>query len=153
MDIRIYEEYPSINGESLHVGRTTYLVRCAGCNLRCRHCYFGEPTDSELTLAELLGLALQIRRDFGRKTCICLTGGEPLLRPDLLPLLRFLDLLEFRPALTSNGTLLDPTTVWRIARSRSVSLRVCSPSGQASRSAIWYSCSLMLSTVLMFSGD
>jgi MoaA/NifB/PqqE/SkfB family radical SAM enzyme len=47
---------------------------------------------------------------------IDILGGEPLVRPDLLPFLRFLATLGFRPGLATNGTLLDPTTVWRLSR-------------------------------------
>ena len=79
MDIHIYEEYPSINGESLHVGRTTYLVRCAGCNLRCPFCdtpgawEAGTPHSVDDVVARVLASGMDH---------LLLTGGEPLLQAD-----------------------------------------------------------------------
>ena len=89
------------------------------CNLSCRHCYANAGPDrgaGDLNLAELLGLAFSLRRDFRQPVAIDILGGEPLVRPDLLPFLRFLSTLGFRPGLATNGTLLDPTTVWRLSR-------------------------------------
>jgi MoaA/NifB/PqqE/SkfB family radical SAM enzyme len=89
------------------------------CNLSCRHCYAHAGPDrgrDDLNLAELLGLAFSLRRDFGKRVAIDILGGEPMVRPDLLPFLRFLSTLGFRPGLATNGTLLDPTTVWRLSR-------------------------------------
>lgn len=89
------------------------------CNLRCRHCCVRagpDRGDDDLNLAELLGLGLSIRRDFGRRVAIDFLGGEPLLRTDLLPILRFYATLGFPLTLATNGTLLDPTSVWRLSR-------------------------------------
>jgi radical SAM protein with 4Fe4S-binding SPASM domain len=59
-----------------------------GCNLRCVHCY--NPTHRmlphELTTAEVCSILDQIA-DLGVLT-VTFTGGEPSLRPDILPILR-----------------------------------------------------------------
>jgi 7-carboxy-7-deazaguanine synthase len=77
MEIRITEEYACINGESLHAGRTAYLVRCGGCNLRCPFCDTpeswedgtGEPVED--VAARVLASGMDH---------LLLTGGEPLLQ-------------------------------------------------------------------------
>jgi len=79
MDIRVCEEYPCINGESLHAGRTAYLVRCGDCNLRCPYCDTPEAWEPGMAHAvdEVAARALASGMDH-----LLLTGGEPMLQPD-----------------------------------------------------------------------
>jgi len=83
------------------------------CNLRCAYCMPAEglpwlPKDELLTNDELVGLIDLAVRRLGITT-VRLTGGEPLLRPDLVPLVERIAALEPRPAiaLTTNGIGLD----------------------------------------------
>lgn len=79
MEIRIIEEYPCINGESLHAGRTAYLVRCGGCNLRCPFCdtpQSWEPGTAH-AVADVAARVLASRMDH-----MLLTGGEPMMQRD-----------------------------------------------------------------------
>lgn len=88
------------------------------CPLTCPHCYADAGPDRgerDLELPELLALAFQVRRDFGRDVRISLTGGDPLARPDLPVLLRLLRVLGYAPALETNGRLLDATLGRRVA--------------------------------------
>ena len=62
------------------------------CNLRCAHCYLDAGTRKdggprELDTGEVVGLLDQIAA-LSDETMVVLTGGEPLLRPDILPLAR-----------------------------------------------------------------
>jgi radical SAM protein with 4Fe4S-binding SPASM domain len=65
------------------------------CNLRCRHCYqvdFTKEKDLDWDgLRGVLGNILSTLRTWEDKACIHLTGGEPLLKPELFPLLEHLD--------------------------------------------------------------
>src|SRR5699024_10067827 len=79
------------------------------CNLRCQYCMPAEglpwlPKDELLTNEELLGLIDLAVRRLGITT-IRLTGGEPMLRPDLTELVSGMAALRPRPriALTTNG--------------------------------------------------
>lgn len=97
-------------------GRTATDLRVSltdRCNLRCSYCMPAEglawqPIEEQLTNAELLRLMDIAVRRLGIRT-IRLTGGEPLLRKDLVPLVTDMAQLEPRPklALTSNGIGLD----------------------------------------------
>ena len=64
------------------------------CNLRCRHCYqddFSEERDLDWTgLRKVSDNLLTTLKEWDRQACIHLTGGEPLLKPELFPLLSFL---------------------------------------------------------------
>jgi len=74
------------------------------CNLRCRYCY--PPGDEpSLPVDEMVALLDKIRP---RNPAINLTGGEPLLYPGIVPVLRRIRELAFRPVLLStNGLLLE----------------------------------------------
>lgn len=85
--LTITEVYPSIQGESSFAGQPCVFVRLTACDLRCRWCdtvyAFTEgrrqPLDDILAEVRLLGLPL-----------VELTGGEPLLQPDAIPLMGLL---------------------------------------------------------------
>lgn len=87
------------------------------CNLLCRHCYSGS-TDKdfsgELSTAEVATVMADLRA-FGVPALI-LSGGEPLLRPDIFELAAEAKRLAFPSvALSTNGTLIDEAMADRIA--------------------------------------
>ena len=61
------------------------------CNLRCQHCYqddFSKKTDLDWArLKKISDNLLNSMREWNKEACIHLTGGEPLLKPELFPLL------------------------------------------------------------------
>lgn len=76
----------------------------AGCNLRCPFCHnaslvIGEPED-EIEQEEIFAF-LQKRR--GILDGVCVTGGEPLLQPDLPDFLRRVKGLGYLVKLDTNG--------------------------------------------------
>ena len=83
--IRIHEIYESIQGESTFAGLPCTFVRLSRCNLRCRWCDTPQAFEggTELPRAEVLEKALS----FGTPL-VELTGGEPLLQPGAIPLLK-----------------------------------------------------------------
>lgn len=86
------------------------------CNLTCRHCYStsaDKAFDGELDTAEVKTV-MQDLRAFGVPVLI-LSGGEPLMRDDLLGLASHAKSLGFYVALSTNGTLIDEAMVPRIA--------------------------------------
>ena len=85
------------------------------CNLRCAHCYLDAGTrrtggPSELDTGEVTGLLDQIA-DLSDETLVVLTGGEPLLRPDILTLARHAAGRGLMVVIGTNGTLLDDRRV------------------------------------------
>lgn len=86
------------------------------CNLRCRHCYQSGSGRSELTLREIGDAAAEAadmltawEELYGVEidgSCN-VTGGEPLLRPDLESVLEILAGAGFELYLLSNATLID----------------------------------------------
>lgn len=85
------------------------------CNLRCAHCYQGErgvdPPYSDLLSAleqyrDLL-LRLSVKRGVKVRGHVNLTGGEPLVREDLMDLIREIKRAGLTFGLLTNGTLID----------------------------------------------
>lgn len=100
--LRITEIYSSIQGESTHVGKRCVFVRLTGCNLRCRWC------DSEYTFTggdhmdidEVVSKA----HEFGIHT-VEVTGGEPLVQKNAIPLMEALLALGHEVLLETSGSL------------------------------------------------
>ena len=86
------------------------------CNLNCLHCY-SLSTDvdfpGELSTQEIFA-AMDDLRAMGVPVLI-LSGGEPLLRPDIFEISRRAKALGFYVGLSSNGTLIDAAMSERIA--------------------------------------
>ena len=78
------------------------------CNMYCAHCYrdAGCKAEEELSTAEAKTLLEQIARA-GFKIMI-FSGGEPLLRPDILELVAYATQLGLRSVFGTNGTLITP---------------------------------------------
>ncbi len=91
------------------------------CNLRCKHCYQDDfSKDGDLDAAALRKISdhiLSAVERWGRTACIHLTGGEPLLKPELFPLLEDLDgdARVEELGLITNGLLLDPKMAARLS--------------------------------------
>jgi 7-carboxy-7-deazaguanine synthase len=81
----VHEIYASIQGESTFAGLPCAFVRLTGCNLRCVWCdtpqafYGGTRMNRKSVLERALALGTPL---------VELTGGEPLLQPGAIPLLR-----------------------------------------------------------------
>ena len=86
-------------------GRVACTVFLGGCDLRCPFCHNADlvagPLPEGLDDASLLAF-LRGRR--GLLDGVCVTGGEPLLRPELPELLRAIRELGFPVKLDTNGT-------------------------------------------------
>ena len=86
------------------------------CNLACRHCYsISADVDfaGELTTPEI-ERTMDDLKAFGVPVLI-LSGGEPLLHPDLFPIAQRAKAMGFYVGLSTNGTLIDDALLPRIA--------------------------------------
>ena len=110
---------PRPQGAGPYDGRTVddfkpYLVALnltKRCNLKCDHCYLDATTkaaggDDELTTEECLRLIDQIA-EVNKGCLLVITGGEPLVRPDILDIARHAVKLGFMVVFGTNGMLID----------------------------------------------
>ena len=107
--LQINEIFHSVQGESRQAGRPCVFVRLSECNLRCTWCdtaYAFEP-GGEMAAADILDQVARFRTRY-----VMITGGEPLLQPQVHGLIA--DLLEngYEVGIETGGSLdvapLDP---------------------------------------------
>ncbi|MCK4951450.1 MAG: heme d1 biosynthesis radical SAM protein NirJ [Gammaproteobacteria bacterium] len=86
------------------------------CNLTCKHCYSisaDKDFEGELSTDEVFTVMDDLK-EFGVPVLI-LSGGEPLLRPDIFEISHRAKDMGFYVGLSSNGTLIDETNIKQIA--------------------------------------
>lgn len=101
-----------------------HLEIVAACNLTCTHCFAGvlPRNHHPLTLAELENLFADLARLGSFR--LGLTGGEPLLRKDLIAILDAATQHGLHPCLTTNGLLLTDAVAREFGRRDLVWLNV-----------------------------
>ena len=127
--MRIAEVFESIQGEGLYTGTPSVFVRTTGCNLRCWFC------DTRHTSWEPEGYHSSWRT-IVEKVCrtdvehVVLTGGEPLLQPDVVPL---------TAALTRRGRFITIETAGTVFRPVHANLMSVSPklAGSGPTGTVW----------------
>jgi 7-carboxy-7-deazaguanine synthase len=100
--MRVTELFRSIQGEGSRAGRPCAFVRFTGCDLRCTWCdstytFQGGTERSRRSILEELE-ATGLRH-------VCLTGGEPLLQPELPALCRDLVAAGWEVTVETHGQL------------------------------------------------
>jgi 7-carboxy-7-deazaguanine synthase len=100
LKLTVNEIYLSVQGESTWVGLPCVFVRLTFCDLRCTYC------DTEYAFYEGNKMALEEIvekvRSFGCPL-VEVTGGEPLLQPNCVPLLQMLCEAGFTVLLETSG--------------------------------------------------
>ena len=86
-------------------GKTACTVFTWGCNLRCPFCHNAglvtEAFEETVTADELYTF---LKKRIGLLDGVCVTGGEPLLQPDLISFLQPIREMGFAVKLDTNGT-------------------------------------------------
>jgi 7-carboxy-7-deazaguanine synthase len=125
--LKINEIFFSIQGESTHAGLPCVFVRLTGCNLRCTWCdtAYAFHEGRRMTVAEVVAQV----EEFGAPL-VEVTGGEPLLQPDVIPLLSQLLERGKRVLIETGGSLSIDAVPEGVARILDVK---CPGSGEAHR--------------------
>jgi radical SAM protein len=99
-----------------------YYEVTLACDLVCKHCRASaqaEPDARELSTGEAKALLDQVA-SFSRRPMLVLTGGDPLKRPDLFPLIRHAVAAGLQVALTPSATPLATFQAFAQAREAGV---------------------------------
>src|SRR3954447_9740738 len=85
--VTVNEIYHSIQGESTWAGEPCVFVRLTFCDLRCNYCdtEYAFYEGKKQTLAEIVAAVAGLRCQL-----VEITGGEPLLQKNVLPLMTML---------------------------------------------------------------
>ncbi len=86
------------------------------CNLTCKHCYSisaDKDFPNELSTSQVFEVMDDLKRF--KVPVLILSGGEPLLRPDIYEIAHHAKAMGFYTALSTNGTLIDEGNIDRIA--------------------------------------
>lgn len=139
----VNEIYLSLQGESTFAGLPCVFIRLTACNLRCSYCdtAYAFTEGKRRTLEEIVAEVERLTASFsvcGLKSAVCgqrlplveLTGGEPLLQPNALPLMQRLCDAGFTVLLETSGALdIAPVD----ARVRRIMDLKCPSSGEVER--------------------
>jgi 7-carboxy-7-deazaguanine synthase len=100
--LRINEIFHSIQGESTSAGEPCVFVRLAGCNLRCGWCdtAYAFHDGREMSVGQVLDRV----EGYGCRM-VEVTGGEPLLQAEVMPLLAALVERGHEVLLETGGSL------------------------------------------------
>jgi 7-carboxy-7-deazaguanine synthase len=100
--LRITEVFHSLQGETRTAGLPTVFVRLTGCPLRCQYC------DSAYAFSggtvRSLGSILEQVASF-KPRYVCVTGGEPLAQPNVIPLMKSLCDAGYEVSVETSGAL------------------------------------------------
>lgn len=101
--MKLSEIFLSIQGESTFSGLPCIFVRLAECNLRCNYCdsTYSYQTKFNLSVEEIV-TKLQ---EFSPVKLVEITGGEPLLQPEVYLLFSQLAAKSYQILLETNGSL------------------------------------------------
>ena len=107
--MKIAEIFYSIQGEGMLAGVPSVFVRTSGCNLRCKWCdtpYTSwNPEWRDMQVEEVLA---EVARYPGAN--VVLTGGEPMIAPDIVELSRGCNELDRHITIETAGTVDAPVT-------------------------------------------
>lgn len=101
-DYKVVEIFSSIDGEGIRAGSLATFIRFSGCNIRCSYCDTPYAFDGGtwMTADEILDSVKELGNWH-----VTLTGGEPLARNNLSPLIKKFVNSGFWINIETNGSL------------------------------------------------
>ena len=100
------EVFASIQGESTDAGFPCIFVRLFGCNIGCSYC--DQKQDSKDNKRISIGSLISKVEKFGIRN-VCITGGEPLLQPEIYAVIYELVGKDYKVAVETSGCVyIDP---------------------------------------------
>jgi 7-carboxy-7-deazaguanine synthase len=108
--MQILEIYQSRQGEGLWAGQPSVFVRTLGCPLHCRFCDsdYARGSDenehgAELAPEEIAGRVLLLDLPH-----VVLTGGEPMMSPEIVELTKLLKEYDYQITIETSGIIFQP---------------------------------------------
>ncbi len=100
--LKINEIFKSIQGESTHMGLPCAFIRLTYCNLRCTYCdtEYSFYEGKDMTLEKIIGTIVPMKTKL-----VEITGGEPMLQENVIPLMNKLIKMNYIVLLETSGAI------------------------------------------------
>lgn len=105
--VKIAEIFYSIQGEGILVGVPSAFIRTSGCNLRCTWCDTPYTSWNPEGENQPVGAIVETVRAFGASHVV-VTGGEPMIAPEIAELTAALRQAGFHITIETAGTVYVP---------------------------------------------
>ncbi len=130
MQLNVTEIFHSIQGEGTSAGLPFVFIRLAGCNLRCSYCdtAYAQSDGQKYSIREIVEKAAQF-------SCsrVLITGGEPLLQPEVGSLARALFEKGMEIFIETNGTM----PIDRLESLPHIIMDIKTPGSGADKETLW----------------
>ena len=100
--LKINEIFKSIQGESTCMGLPCAFIRLTGCNLRCTYCdtEYSFYEGKDMTLKQIIDTIVPMKTKL-----VEITGGEPMLQENVIPLMSKLINMNYTVLLETSGAI------------------------------------------------
>ena len=100
--LKINEIFKSIQGESTHMGIPCAFIRLTHCNLRCTYCdtEYSFYEGKDMSISEILNEIKPMNTKL-----VEVTGGEPMLQKNVIPLMKELLKNKYEVLLETSGAI------------------------------------------------
>lgn len=101
----VVEKFVSINGEGSRSGQLAVFIRFKGCNLNCSYCDSQYANSQDAVFTTLSDEEIINYLNETKVKNVTLTGGEPLLQPNINALISKLIALNYSVEIETNGSV------------------------------------------------
>lgn len=108
MSLNVTEIFSTLQGEAKYAGYPSTFVRLYGCNMLCKYCdtlYAVTGNKSKFSHRKSIKTVVKDVNTLGNKH-VCVTGGEPLMQDETMPLVYELASLGYLVNIETNGGIL-----------------------------------------------
>jgi organic radical activating enzyme len=109
--IAIHERFTTFQGEGVHLGRKAFFIRTMGCPVKCEWCDSAgtwHPDYQPENLNRMTVKELVVEAVLARPSIVVITGGEPMVQPNLPYLCHGLKAMGFPHHIETCGAFYQP---------------------------------------------
>ncbi len=103
---------------------TIYFYLTKGCNLKCRHCWINPPFEPGIKADKFPFIDFELFKDICRQgktlgmSSVKLTGGEPLIHPDIEKIISYVNEEKLGLTIETNGVELTQSIINKILQNK-----------------------------------